>query len=385
MEVSKKILYVITKANWGGAQRYVFDLALSAKVAGFEPIVAYGQEGELTIKLRAAGIPIIPLVGLGRDVSVGADRAAYSNLKKTIAEQRPGILHLNSSKAGALGALAGRQAGVPKILFTAHGWAFNEDRSLLQKIFIWFGHYATVLLAHRTIAVSRATLRGARYMPFVAHKLVLIPLGISEPEFLPREEARTQLAAKMSIQGEGVLWIGTLAELTWNKGVHHLIRAAGELKRRGAKFILCVLGEGEERKFLETLIEEQGLQSEVRLPGFVSDGRQYLRAFDIFALASHTEALGYALIEAGYAGLPVVATNVGGIPEVVDNGISGLLVPTANPAKLAEALASLVKNAQTRLSYGEALGAAVRQRFALTRMCQQTLALYLPAGKAGRS
>ncbi len=371
----KKVLYCITKSNWGGAQRYVFDMATAAKEAGFDVIVAYGGEGDLARRLQEVGIRGVSIPALGRNVSI-ADLAAYRSLHTLFKNERPDVVHLNSSKVGMLGSIAARVAKVPRIIFTAHGWAFNEDRSWWQKAAIWLAHYATVLLTHYTIAVSHAVLRGARHMPFVAHKIILIPLGISVPNFLSREEARAALAQKAGASADSALWIGLLAELTWNKGLHHLIRAASELKQRGAQFVVYILGEGEERKFLETLIEEQGLQAEVRLPGFVANGQEYLRAFDIFVLPSHTEALSYALIEAGYAGLPVVASNVGGVPEVVDDKMSGLLVPPANPAKLAEALGLLIENAEKRQQYGQALRAAVEKKFALTRMCEQTLVLY---------
>lgn len=373
----KRILYVVTKANWGGAQRYVFDLALAAHQAGHQVTVAYGAEGRLAERLRESGIAGIALQNLGRDLSITADRAAFLDIYRAISVVGPDILHLNSSKAGALGALAGRVLGIQKIIFTAHGWAFNEDRPAWQRAFFWLAHYATVLLAHHTIAVSRATLRATFNMPFVRHKVLLVRLGIGEPDFLARELAREQLLARMSpALPEQLLWLGSLSELTWNKSLHTLLRALVILKRQGLKVGLVVLGEGEEREFLETLIDEQGLQEQVRLSGFVADGWRYLKAFDIFVLPSRTEALSYALIEAGYAGLPVVASNVGGIPEVVENGQDGLLVPPDNPAALADALELLLKNPIRREQFGQALQKSVKEKFALERMVKETFAAY---------
>ncbi len=374
---SKRILYVVTKATWGGAQRYVFDLALAAKAAGHEVTVAYGAEGRLAEALRSSGIRGITVGNLGRDLSVSTDTAAFRDLYRVINAVGPDVVHLNSSKAGALGALAGRMLGIKRIIFTAHGWAFNEDRSALQRMYFWLAHYATVLLAHQTITVSEATLRDTRGMPFVARKVRLVRLGIEEPDFMERGLAREQLSARMARPlPENVLWLGALSELTWNKSLHTLLGAAASLKERGVHAGVVILGDGEERAFLQTLIEERNLEEEVRLVGFVPDGSRYAKAFDIFVLPSRTEALGYALIEAGYAGLPVVASNVGGIPEVVESGMTGLLVPRENSGALADALELLIKNAARRSQLGAALQKSVQQKFALERMVKETLALY---------
>lgn len=375
--MSKRILYVVTKATWGGAQRYVFDLAVAAQAAGHQVTVAYGAEGRLSERLQIAGIRGVTLQNLGRDLSVAADSAAFFDLYRTISAVGPDVLHLNSSKAGALGALAGRILGIPAIVFTAHGWAFNEERPRWQRRYFWLVHYLTVVLSHRTIAVSQAIFRDMRGMPWVQSKVRLIPLGIAEPDFMEREVAREQLLARMSPPlAEHLLWVGSLSELTWNKSLHTLLRAIGELKRRRIELGLIILGEGEERTFLETLIEEQKLHESVRLVGFVADGWRYARAFDMFVLPSRTEALSYALIEAGYAGLPVVASNVGGIPEVVETGQSGLLVPRENPAALADALQQLIENPARRKTLGDALQKLVREKFSLERMVKETLSLY---------
>lgn len=377
MEVPKRILYVITKGTWGGAQRYVYDLAAAAKARGHQVVVAYGSEGVLAQHLREQGLRSVRLPSLERDISLTSDWSAYRELYRLISQEAPDVLHLNSSKVGLLGALAGRVLNIPCIIFTAHGWAFNEDRSPATRAALWLAHYTTLLLCHKTIAVSRAVLGQTKSMPLVRGKVQMIPLGIEEPDFMEREFARAQLEARMQtpLLG-GTLWIGALSELTWNKSVHTLLRALKILKERGVPAGVVVFGEGEERQFLETLVGEQGLQEQVRLLGFVQEGARYLKAFDIFAFPSRTEALGYALIEAGYAGLPCVASCVGGVPEIVEQGVSGMLVQRENAAALADALELLIKNPQRRGQLGSALQQSVRRKFSLERMLKETLALY---------
>ena len=133
--VKKKILFVITKSNWGGAQRYVYDLATHLPKEEFEVAVAFGGTGEvgasaglLEVRLREAGVRIIFLTTFARDIGILREFSAFFELLRTIRAENPDVLHLNSSKAGGLGALSGRIAGLRRIIFTAHGFAPNELR-----------------------------------------------------------------------------------------------------------------------------------------------------------------------------------------------------------------------------------------------------------------
>jgi len=188
--MATRILYVITKANWGGAQRYVYDLAVAARDAGHEVAVAYGEAGILSTNLTGAGIRTILVPELGRDVSLSKDLIVYRKLKNLFKHENPDVVHINSAKAGGLGALAARTAGIKKIIFTAHGWAFNEARPLWQKILIWKLSGLTVLLSDKTICVSEAVKRDIQYFPFIRRKLVVIKNGIACTTQMSRDEAR---------------------------------------------------------------------------------------------------------------------------------------------------------------------------------------------------
>ena len=151
---TRKILYVITKASWGGATRYVSDLAIAAKKKGHDVTVAYGSPGALSGRMRDVGIRTIAIESLSRDIKVGKDILVLRELVRLFNREQPDIVHLNSAKAGGLGAFAARIAGVPRIVFTAHGWAFNEDRPQWQKMLIRLLSGITVTLAHPTLRVS---------------------------------------------------------------------------------------------------------------------------------------------------------------------------------------------------------------------------------------
>ncbi len=368
----KRILYVITKGNWGGAQRYVFDLAIAARDAGHTVQVASGAPGELIERLTDAGIDTVSLTRLQNDLEATSAWGAVEELLHTVRLFKPNVIHLNSSKAAFLGALAGRMAGVKRILFTAHGWAFNEDRPRWQKHFLWLVHYLTVLLSHTTICVSKAMRSDVRSMPFVQKKFRVIHNGVHEIELHSRDKARVRLAPTLHQS----FWIGTIAELHPTKQLHVLIEAFATLADELPYIALVLIGEGSERQRLEKIIAEKGLEERVRLCGHVSEAGTYLSAFDLFVLPSRSEGLGYVLLEAGVASLPVVASSVGGIPEVIEDGISGTLVPSGDVPALTSALHTYLKETELRTAHGRTLHDRVDTEFSLKSMRDKTFALY---------
>jgi glycosyltransferase involved in cell wall biosynthesis len=368
-----KVLYFITKANpWGGAQRYVYDLAKAARDGGFDVSVAYGVPGEMSQRLAGADIRLIEIAELGRDVALRDDVASFSRMRTLLIEERPDILHINSSKAGLIGGLAGRLTRVPRIIFTAHGWAFNETRPWWQKLIFRALHYATVALSHTTICVSEAVRRDIATMPFIAGKLVVIRNGVAPIDFKERLEARAHLAPELRTR----FWFGMLGELHPTKGVFEAVEAFAALAKEFSDAALVIMGEGHARAPLEKEIARVGLTDRVVLAGQIAEGSSYLRAFDIFLFPSRSEALGYALIEAGYAGLPVIATRVGGIPEIIPDSSYGLLVPKSDTPALAGAMRRLAQDANLRRSLAGALHDNVSGRFTAKRMTRDTLALY---------
>lgn len=367
-----KILYVITKANWGGAQKYVYDLAVAAQADGHVVAVAYGEEGELARRLRAAGIRTHAVQEMQNRASFAALRAARRALLVLFAEERPDLVHLNSSLAGAAGAGAARSAHVPRVFFTAHGWAWNESRSLFQKIALRFFAWCSVKRSHKTICVSAATRRDARWMPFVQKKFVVIHNGIACTTLEERERARARLAPHLRASR----WIGMLSELHPTKRVEDALHAFKEVLADFPDAALLVIGEGEERTELEKLIGALGLRDRAFLLGFIPDAPQYLPAFDVFLHAAQSEALGYAVLEAGCASLPTVATRVGGIPEIIEDCVSGTLVPPRAPHALADALIALMREPERAKAMGKALHAKVLALFSKQKMLAATLTLY---------
>lgn len=303
----KKILLVITKSNWGGAQRYVYDLATHLPGDRFDVVVALGGAGKLQERLRAAHVAVMQLQNIQRDLSVGADLAGFWALFRVIRSYKPDVVHLNSSKAGGLGALAARLLGVRRIVFTAHGWPFTEKRNVLWRSFALLGSWATALLSDSVIAVSKHDLQVGRKLPLCAHKMHLVYNGIEQDLPLGSgEKIRSAFPAGAHITG-------TIGELTQNKNHIALIERA----RNDPRLYVAIVGEGELRAWLEAKIKECGLAERVKLFGFMP-AREVLRGFDTFVLPSLKEGLPYVLLEAKAAGLPIDANRVGGVGEILD-------------------------------------------------------------------
>ena len=322
-------------------------------------------------RLAAAGVRTITVDSLGRDVALLNDLRAYKELARIIKSERPDILHLNSSKAGAIGALAGRLAGVSRIIFTAHGWALNEARPWWQKMPIAAIYYIVALLSHRIIAVSKAVRRDMRWMSFVQYKVVLIYNGLSAPTLLSQQESRERL-----LPNKNGLWIGTVAELHPTKRIGDGIRVFAQVEKKFPTAIYVILGEGEERPVLEKLIADLNLKEKVFLLGHVEQASKYILALDVCMLLSRTEGLAYAILEAGQAGIPVIATRVGGLSEIIDSEKSGLLVEVGDTDAVRKSLETLLADGSLRKKFGAALKEKVEKEFSLERMVEQTKKLY---------
>ena len=381
-EKKKKILYCITKANWGGAQRYVYDLATSLPKDIYDVAVLLGTEGILDQKLKSAKIRTIILGDLPRDIHLIKDFRTLVKLIKIFRKEKPDIIHLNSSKMGFLGALAGRLTRVPKIIFTGHGWAFNEERNVIQKKLIYLLHLFTIALAHKTIAVSEETKNQILKNNSHKEKIFVVRNGINKINFLNKESAREKILEKIP-ENSGIgnrIWLGTISELHKNKGLKYIIEAMHILETdcddRADLPILMIIGEGERREKLQQRIDRYGLEDSIFLVGQIDGAEKYLKAFDIFTLTSITEALPYVLLEAGQAGLPIIASGVGGIPEIINDMENGILVRPKEPEEIKEAINFLLQKPEKRPIFGQNIQKKITEKFNKERMVKETIDLY---------
>ncbi|HRY31016.1 MAG TPA: glycosyltransferase [Candidatus Paceibacterota bacterium] len=357
----QKILYLITKSNWGGAQKSVFGLATEMSKLGKEVLVVLGGNGILKDKLEQQKIRTFCVNSLERDVNILGDFKSFFKILKIFREEKPDIIHLNSSKAGGLGALAGRIANLfgnsSKIVFSIRGWAFNEKRGWLSKIFIKQLYWAILFLSHVSIAVSEATKRDARKLPFyflVKNKIKVVKNSIREVAFIDKEVARKFIGDTIGKKiDENTLIIGALAELHKIKGLNYFIEAYSLLKDAGRDIVGVIFGAGEEKEALEKLIAEKNLKNGFFLGGELENAAKYLKGFDIYVSSSLSEGLSLVLLEARQAGLKIVATNVGGNLEALSDYQNCEFVEAKNPAEMAQKIKILAdkKNSPEEKKY----------------------------------
>jgi len=378
----KSILYIITKSVWGGAAKYVCDLATNLPKDEFKVAVAAGRQGKLAEKIIKAKIPYFEITNFQRQISFFREFFAFFEILSLLFQLKPDIVHVNSSKAGGL---VGVTAWIykifskqkPRLIFTAHGWAFLEDRSKLQIVLIKIVSRLTALFYHKIICVSeydRQTALKNKIAPAKKLRTIHNGIDIEAISFLSREEAQKKLINKTS-----PLVIGTIAEWTKNKGLKYLLKAISEITpsiETVPEIILIGSGENPNKEELRELVATHPLKENIHLIEFVENADSYLKAFDIFVLPSIKEGLPYVVLESVFAETPVIATNVGGIPEIFGEKADEFLVQPKNSQQLAERISYFINNLETVRSQTKEVKQKISTEFGLKRMVKKTKRLY---------
>jgi glycosyltransferase involved in cell wall biosynthesis len=355
---------VITLSETGGAQKYAALLA-GALGAQCDVTVAAGGSGPLRAEVEAAGAAYVELRHMTRRLRPWRDVRALAELYALMRHVRPDVVHANSSKAGALGRLAAWLAGVPVRIFTAHGWAFSAARGPTAVSYRAVERALRPLTTH-VICVAESELHaGIRTRACTARRASVIrnPAG--------PEAARNGGNGGRADGAAHVLSVGRLAA---PKDFLTLVRAVGRLPEGTVR--LSVAGAGPDRGAVAAEVERLGVGGRVALLGERTDVADLLAGADVFALSSRSEAMPMSILEAMASGLPVVATDVGGIPELVVDGKTGYLVPPARPDLLARALDRLAGDPGLRSRMGAAARARARDEFSVEAFGRAHLELY---------
>jgi glycosyltransferase involved in cell wall biosynthesis len=344
----KRLLIAITLAETGGAQTYVAQL-LPALTERYDVVVAAHGPGPLQAAAAAAGARFVPLRQVRRPIGP-RDVAGLWELVRLFRRERPDIVHLNSSKLGALGRIAAAIARVPVRVFTVHGWSFAPHTGVSA------GAYRALERTLAPLAWTICVSEGDRARaPWLNGRAVVIPNAV-DVAALPRSHGNGHVPTVLSV---GRL---VLPKSFW------VLREALERLEPGS-FRALVAGEGPQRSYLTGL---PGLE----VLGERDDVPQLLAGADVFVLSTLSEGMPISVLEAMAAGVPVVASAVGGIPEVVVDGETGLLVPPRDPDALAEALRTLLADPELRRRLGEAGRRRAQELFDVPRFRRDHLALY---------
>ena len=372
-----KVLRVITRLNVGGPAIQAVLLSARLDPERFESLLVAGTESavegnmlELGRLDRPPSLHRVP--ELGREISPWDDLRALVALVRLMREVRPDIVHTHLAKAGTLGRLAARITGVPVVIHTYHGTVFRG----------YFGSWKSRLFVQIERSIARITTRLIAITPGQRRdliglgigderKVIEVPLGLDLAPFgggVSREDARRMLGL-----GADAPVVAIVARLVPIKDVGLFLRA---FARVTPSAIALIVGDGEERAQLEAEAIDLGIAPRCRFLGWRRDVESIYAAADVVALTSRNEGSPVSIIEAMAAGRAVVCTEVGGVPDVVTSGVSGMLVPTGDAGALATAIDRLLADPIERERLGREARKAVYPRYDVSRLVTDIAALY---------
>ena len=354
-----KVLHLITRLDPGGSAENTLLTCQHLADQGWEVVLAAGPgKTEDVGWVTAAGVPAVIVPSLRRDPHPVADLRAFWQLLRLIRRERPDILHTHSAKGGVLGRWAGWLARVPYIVHTPHGHVlYGYARGFKNWLYL-MAERITAPVTDRLVALSEGERRESVESGIGrADQWVVIPSGVPLGAIQDRASQAGNLGPGQDSREEP-LRIGVVARLEPVKGIDLLIKATPLLLANsslaGAPLEILVWGDGVQRTELMRLIDEEGVAGEVQLEGTTQDVSDFLARLSIYVQPSRNEGMGRALVLAQAHGLPVVASRVCGIPDVVRDGESGILVDAEDPPALAAALERLLLDTELRARFSAA-------------------------------
>lgn len=360
-----RILYIITQGILGGAQTHIRHLARHL-TNDFDIHVAMGVKGPLWDDLREDGIFVHHIPDLVREISFTQDAAAYQQTKILIKEIQPDLVSTHSSKAGIIGRLAARSCGVPSV-FTAHGWAFTEGVPWKKRLLYILAERLAAHWAARIICVSEND------------RQLALKYGVGDKEQLRTIHNGMPLLEKnvLANPGEnGKVRLIMVARFLEPKDHFALLQALNEISK-DLDYILDLVGDGPLLERTREQVVSLGLQHKVNLLGSRTDIPELLAQAHAFILISRWEGFPRSILEAMRAGLPVIASDVGGCRESVVDGETGFLIPRGNIKLLAKRLVELIENPKLRSTMGTKSYSRYLNNFTFDKMMEKTVDIYI--------
>ncbi|MDQ5821324.1 MAG: glycosyltransferase family 4 protein [Actinomycetota bacterium] len=379
-----RVLRVIARLNMGGPALHVSYLTAGLAKRGYETTLVAGSlapgEDSMAFVADELGVDVVRIDELHREISPARDVIAAVRLARLIRKVRPHILHTHTAKAGAVGRFAAVLAGdarPPVVVHTFHGHVLRG----------YFGPLQTGVFRQLERALARSTTALVAVSPQVRDDLVqldvapatrfaVVRLGIELDQRVAQgANGRVHTRRVLGI-GEGPFTVGWIGRMTGIKRTDDVLLAFKSLRERGIDARLCLVGDGPDRDQVERRAHELGVMRETLFLGYQEEVASFFAAFDVFVLPSANEGTPVTAIEALAAGKPVVATRVGGTPDVVRDGQDGFLVAPGDVDALADRLAELATDPKLRERMGEAARARVRERYSVERLVDDVDRLY---------
>lgn len=390
MNPAIRVLRVIARLNIGGPARHVTLLDGGLRHLGYDTLLAYGDpepgEGSLEYLARDSELRVARIPGLGREIRALSDIRAFLALLRLVFRLRPDIVHTHTAKAGTLGRFAAitynlmrRREHACLTVHTYHGHVFEG----------YFGKVGGALIRGIERGLSRFTDRivtiserqrfdiVTRYRIAPARKTVVIPLGLDLGPFLalnPSSEA-AQARASLDLAPDAVVF-GFVGRFVPIKDLPTLLHATRIAVERCPSIQLLLVGDGPQRAETVALARQLALEATLRWAGWQHDLRRIYTAMDVCVLSSRNEGTPVAVIEAMASGKPVVATDVGGVADVLQAEVTGLLVRPGRPSELADAMIRLAQSPELRRALGEQGRRRAAERFGTARLVHEMSTLY---------
>jgi glycosyltransferase involved in cell wall biosynthesis len=382
--MSLRVLHAITRLTLGGSSENTIASCVALDRAGYDCTLAASfreSDGSALVDARRRGCRVVDLPALGREVAPLADLTGLVQILRLIRRERPAIVHTHTSKAGFIGRLAAAIARVPVVIHQPHGHVFYGYygprrtavfTALERQAARWTDRIITLTDRGATEHIARGIGRADQY--------VAVPSGVPTAELRATAPARSEARARLGLEPDAFVVVG-LGRLVPIKGFDLLVRALPAVVARIPSARVLLVGDGAERRHLEALAAALGVTERLRLTGELMDVTTPLAAADVLAVPSRNEGMGRVIVEGMAIGIPVVATAVGGIPDVVTDGECGRLVEPDDVDALAAALIELGRDDALRRKLGEA-GERRAEAFSAPVASAKLLAVYAALARA---
>ena len=356
-----QILHINTERTWRGGEQQTLYLVRGQKERGLTVMLACQPGSPLAQRAAEAGIDVVQIRMRGE-----ADVAAMRKLGRLIRGRETDIIHMHTSHAHTLGCFASAFARRGVRIVTRRV-DFHVIKNVFSKVKYRWG-------VDKYIAISHAIKRIMVDDGIAADRIAVVHSGIDISRF-DSAPAQPELRNEFQLDSSQPV-IGNVAHMADHKGQRYLIEAVPDVLGEfpAAKFV--IVGDGELRADLEAWVARLGIEDSVVFAGFRKDVPQILRVFDVFVMSSHLEGLCTSIMDAMATGIPVVASDVGGIPEIVENGANGLLVSAKEPSLLAEAILRLLKNREEAAKFASAGRKTVEEKFTVDTMIEGNIRVY---------
>ncbi|MBI5167600.1 MAG: glycosyltransferase family 4 protein [candidate division NC10 bacterium] len=375
-----RICRVIARLNIGGPAQHTIFLTAGLDPSRYESILVTGREGKAEGNMRdlaeAKGVRLIYIPELGREISPGHDLVAFYNLYRLFREKRPDIVHTHTAKAGALGRLAAKLAGIPVILHTFHGHVLRGYYGPLKtNIFINIERF---LARITTCVVTLSEGQRQEILGFGIGRpdqVMIVPLGLELERFFNCHSRTGELKRELGLEA-GARLVGIIARLVPIKGHHFFLEAARRVASLVPSARFLVIGDGELRADLEAMARDVGISDRVCFLGWRLDLERVYADLDLLVLSSLNEGTPVSVIEAMAASVPVVATAVGGVKDLMEDGKTGILVPPGDIRSLAEAMVQLLEDEDKARSLAEVARRFIYPRYDTKNLITEMDRLY---------